>query len=90
MKQVKPLKNVNTPAGGVIGCICPPSSERTCQNPNCPRQDHRTLGERLREPIISLSNVACGKYRRPKGVMGGGCQTCGCSQPEHVKGKSLG
>jgi hypothetical protein len=22
------------------GCICPPTSEQTCRNPTCPRQDH--------------------------------------------------
>lgn len=24
--------------GPVQGCICPPTSERTCQNPLCPRK----------------------------------------------------
>ena len=31
------------------GCICPPTSERTCQNPKCPRKDHRSPGERIRD-----------------------------------------
>lgn len=22
------------------GCICPPTSEKTCENPTCPRQNH--------------------------------------------------
>ena len=22
------------------GCICPPTSEQTCQSPTCPRKDH--------------------------------------------------
>ena len=22
------------------GCICPPTSEQTCQSPTCPRRDH--------------------------------------------------
>lgn len=22
------------------GCICPPASEKTCENPTCPRQNH--------------------------------------------------
>lgn len=34
------------------GCICPPTSERTCKNPKCPRQDHRTLGQRMRSSNI--------------------------------------
>ena len=21
------------------GCVCPPTSEKTCENPHCPRQD---------------------------------------------------
>lgn len=24
------------------GCICPPTSEQTCQNPACPRKAHAT------------------------------------------------
>lgn len=32
------------PAGGLtpsppMGCICPPTSEKTCENPVCPRQN---------------------------------------------------
>lgn len=23
----------------VMGCICPPTSEKTCENPMCPRKD---------------------------------------------------
>ena len=23
-----------------MGCICPPTSEQTCMNPLCPRQNH--------------------------------------------------
>ena len=22
-----------------VGCVCPPTSEQTCQRPNCPRRD---------------------------------------------------
>jgi hypothetical protein len=25
------------------GCICPPTSEQTCQNPRCPRQPPKEL-----------------------------------------------
>ncbi len=28
------------PANNVQGCICPPTSEQTCESPTCPRQDH--------------------------------------------------
>lgn len=38
-------KNAVTAA---VGCICPPTCERTCKNPTCPRQDHRTLAEKMR------------------------------------------
>lgn len=31
------------------GCICPPTSERTCKNPKCPRQDHRSLGQKIKD-----------------------------------------
>lgn len=31
------------------GCICPPGSERTCKSPTCPRHDHRSMGEKLRD-----------------------------------------
>jgi hypothetical protein len=24
----------------VVGCICPPTSEQTCQGPLCPRKNH--------------------------------------------------
>lgn len=34
---------------GPQGCVCPPTCEKTCKNPNCPRQDHRTMGQKLRE-----------------------------------------
>jgi hypothetical protein len=31
-----------------VGCICPPTSERTCQNPLCPRQPPiQDLSERI-------------------------------------------
>lgn len=23
-----------------MGCVCPPTSEQTCQNPMCPRKNH--------------------------------------------------
>lgn len=32
-----------------IGCICPPTSERTCANPKCPRQDHRSLRQKMKD-----------------------------------------
>jgi hypothetical protein len=25
---------------GAMGCICPPTSEQTCQGPLCPRRNH--------------------------------------------------
>lgn len=25
-----------------VGCICPPTSEQTCQNPECPRKPQQT------------------------------------------------
>lgn len=25
-----------------VGCICPPTSEKTCQNPTCPRKPIRS------------------------------------------------
>ena len=31
--QQQPSNNPN-----LIGCICPPTSEQTCQNPNCGRK----------------------------------------------------
>lgn len=24
------------------GCVCPPTSEKTCENPTCPRQSHES------------------------------------------------
>lgn len=27
------------------GCICPPTSEQTCQNPTCPRRNHLAQSE---------------------------------------------
>lgn len=27
-----------------MGCICPPTSEKTCENPGCPRQNHFKCG----------------------------------------------
>lgn len=47
-KLRKALKQPGQQSTGATGCICPPTSERTCTNPTCPRQDHRTLGEKLR------------------------------------------
>ena len=32
--QPQPVAPLKPP---VIGCICPPTSEQTCQNPTCPR-----------------------------------------------------
>jgi hypothetical protein len=26
------------------GCVCPPTSEQTCQNPTCPRKNHLSAG----------------------------------------------
>lgn len=34
---------------GESGCICPPTSERTCKNPKCPRRDHRSLGQKIKD-----------------------------------------
>ena len=31
------------------GCICPPKSEQTCKNPTCPRQDHRSLRQKMKD-----------------------------------------
>lgn len=28
------------PAPPLQGCICPPTSERTCESPICPRKNH--------------------------------------------------
>jgi hypothetical protein len=36
-------------SAGAQGCICPPTSERTCKNPKCPRQDHRSLGQKMKD-----------------------------------------
>lgn len=36
-------------SAGAAGCVCPPTSERTCKAPKCPRQDHRSLGQRIRD-----------------------------------------
>ena len=30
------------PVYQLTGCICPPTSEQTCMNPNCPRRDPKT------------------------------------------------
>jgi hypothetical protein len=32
------------------GCICPPTSEQTCQNPACPRKDHSKFTIRASGP----------------------------------------
>ena len=34
---------------GPNGCICPPTSERTCRNPKYPRQDHRSLRQKMKD-----------------------------------------
>jgi len=36
------------PLAPTVGCICPPTSEQTCKRPDCPRQDRRSLRERLK------------------------------------------
>jgi DNA-directed RNA polymerase alpha subunit len=28
-----------------FGCICPPTSERTCESPTCPRRNHTRVAE---------------------------------------------
>lgn len=28
------------PSGPAMGCICPPTSEKTCESPICPRKNH--------------------------------------------------
>lgn len=36
-----------------MGCICPPTSEKTCENPICPRQNpfkRATIGNDLNRP----------------------------------------
>lgn len=34
------LGAVPLPMGQQLGCICPPTSEQTCQSPICPRKNH--------------------------------------------------
>lgn len=36
-------------SAGPTGCVCPPTSERTCQNPRCPRRDNRSLGQKIKD-----------------------------------------
>lgn len=31
-----------------VGCICPPGANLKCERPDCPRKDHLTMGQRLR------------------------------------------
>jgi len=26
------------------GCVCPPTSEKTCESPSCPRKNHLSVG----------------------------------------------
>lgn len=38
------------------GCICPPTSEQTCQNPSCPRLDQ--TGQRISHSADTVWNTA--------------------------------
>lgn len=48
-REARRRQRAGHPEAGSTGCICPPTSERTCNNPTCPRQDHRTLGQKMRD-----------------------------------------
>lgn len=36
--KMPPRKDAPQPPAPVMGCVCPPTSERTCQAPLCPRK----------------------------------------------------
>ena len=48
-KMMRPSPVMSPPFGTIgiihhtpVGCVCPPTSEQTCQNSDCPRQDVKT------------------------------------------------
>lgn len=34
-----------------VGCICPPTSEQTCENPGCPRKNHLKAAGPIASPV---------------------------------------
>jgi len=50
-----------------------------------PPSDAQVVDEIMR----NVGLKPCAKYRRPKGVMGGACLTCGCSQAEHARAERV-
>lgn len=40
------------------GCICPPTSEQTCRNPNCPRAPLQPVSAQMRQHGIFSSDDA--------------------------------
>lgn len=41
---LKPMyTTLPTPIFYPQGCVCPPTSEKTCESPTCPRKNHQTV-----------------------------------------------
>jgi hypothetical protein len=41
---------ISLPPAPPMGCICPPTSEQTCQNPVCPRKGPPTTASGTSQP----------------------------------------
>lgn len=48
-RQRQALRSTECQQIGATGCICPPTAEQTCKSPTCPRKDHRTLGQKMKD-----------------------------------------
>lgn len=49
-RELREARQKEASAGAsATGCVCPPTSERTCKNPTCPRQDHRSLRQKMKD-----------------------------------------